>query len=356
MDPIADPISVLLVGWSPDESESIRPAIERVDDRIDAFAVADADTALRRLDARGYDCVVSRYELPEGNGIDLLASVRERDAELPFVLYPHVGSEAIASEAVSGGVTGYIRADDAGNDHATLASWIPTAVESYHERIRAERERERLERFVSVASHDLRNPLNVAQGRLALARGECNSEHLEPAVNAVDRSLTLIDDLLSLARQGTVVTDTSDIDLRELLEKCWETVETADATLVVETDRTIRGDPSRVRQLFENLLSNAVRHGGENVTVRVGTMEPMYTSTRADSDRPPGIYVADDGPGIPESDRERVFEIGVTTANDGTGFGLNIAREIARAHGWDVRVTESRDGGARFEVTGVDLD
>ena len=358
MDPIGDSISVLLVGWTADVRESILTAIEGRDDRFTVSAVTDMATALRRLDARGYDCVVSDHELPDGTGIDLLGSVRERDADLPFVLYTDAGSEAIASEAVSAGATGYIRKDDADgtDDHATLVEWIPAAVESYHATVRAERERERLERFVSVVSHDLRNPLNVAQGRLALAREECDSDHLEPAANGVDRSLTLIDDLLTLAREGKTVTDASAIDLRSLIEDCWETVETGDATLVVETDRTIRGDPGRVRQLFENLIGNAIRHGGDDVSVRIGTMEPMYTSTRADTNDPTGIYVDDDGPGIPEAEWDRVFETGYTTDDDGTGFGLNIAREIARAHGWEVRVTESQGGGARFEVTGVDLD
>jgi len=358
MDPIGDSISVLLVGWTADGRESILTAIEGADDRFTASAAGDTATALRRLDAREYDCVVSDHELPDGDGIELLESVRERDADLPFVLYTDAGSEAVASEAVSAGATGYIRKDDTdgGTDHAALVDWIPTAVESYHATVRAERERERLERFVSVVSHDLRNPLNVAQGRLALAREECDSDHLEPAANGVDRSLTLIDDLLTLAREGKTVTDASVIDLRGLIEGCWETVETGGATLAIDTDRSIRGDPGRVRQLFENLIGNAVRHGGDDVTVRIGTMEPMYTSTRADTNDPTGIYVADNGPGIPESERDRVFETGYTTDDDGTGFGLNIAREIARAHGWDMRVTESQEGGARFEITGVGLN
>jgi signal transduction histidine kinase len=64
--------------------------------------------------------------------------------------------------------------------------------------------------------------------------------------------------------------------------------------------------------------------------------------------------VADDGPGIPESDRLGVFESGYSTAPDGTGFGLTIVEEIAEAHGWEVSVTASRDGGARFEIRGVE--
>jgi signal transduction histidine kinase len=68
-----------------------------------------------------------------------------------------------------------------------------------------------------------------------------------------------------------------------------------------------------------------------------------------------GFYVADDGHGIPEDEREAVFETGYSTADDGTGFGLHIVQRVARDHGWSVAVTDSAEGGARFEVTGVDF-
>ncbi|OYR57107.1 hypothetical protein DJ71_26370, partial [Halorubrum sp. E3] len=73
-------------------------------------------------------------------------------------------------------------------------------------------------------------------------------------------------------------------------------------------------------------------------------------------DLPDGFYVEDDGPGIPEAERDDVFESGHTTAEDGTGFGLAIVREIVEAHGWSVAVAEGAAGGARFEFTGVDRD
>jgi signal transduction histidine kinase len=68
-----------------------------------------------------------------------------------------------------------------------------------------------------------------------------------------------------------------------------------------------------------------------------------------------GFFVEDDGPGIPEPDRADVFDAGYTTNRDGTGFGLNIVREIAQAHGWQVSVTDGIEGGARFEFTGVTM-
>lgn len=204
-----------------------------------------------------------------------------------------------------------------------------------------ERRNEQLEAFASVVSHDLRNPLNVADGRVELARQECDSSHLDRAADALDRSHALIDDLLTLAREGDRTGDVESVSLTEITENCWRNVPTARAELTVATERTIRADRSALRQLLENLIRNAVEHGGEEPTVTVGDL--------AD-----GFYVADGGPGIPADERDQVFEAGHSTAEDGTGFGLMIVAEIVDGHGWEIRVTDSEDGGARFEITGVD--
>jgi len=204
-----------------------------------------------------------------------------------------------------------------------------------------ERQNERLEEFTSVVSHDLRNPLTVAQGSLVLARESGAHEDFDRIDAAIERMNALIDDLLMLTRQGRHVTETEPVTLAELVALAWETVPGDDATLEVELDdyNTIKADRARLRQLFENLLSNAVRHGGDDVTVRVG---PLTDGA--------GFYVADDGPGISKADRDDIFHRGYSTSSDGTGFGLAIVEDIAEAHGWTVTVTESSDGGARFEV------
>ncbi len=69
-----------------------------------------------------------------------------------------------------------------------------------------------------------------------------------------------------------------------------------------------------------------------------------------------GFYVADDGPGIPPEDRERAFETGYSTASEGTGFGLSIVKQIAEAHGWEISLTTSKDGGLRIEISDIAED
>jgi len=229
---------------------------------------------------------------------------------------------------------------DAGDTvSGTLAMYIDIS-----ERKELERETERLEKFTGIVSHDLRNPLTVAEGQLELAREECDSEHLDAVANAHDRMNALIEDLLMLAREGGRVRDTTAVDLAELSENCWRNVETANATVRTSVDRTIKADRSRLAQLLENLIRNAVEHGGDDVRVTVGTL--------ADGE---GFYVEDDGPGIPEDERDNVFDAGYSTTSDGTGFGLSIVKQVADAHGWTIRVSEGSNGGARFEIIGIEF-
>ena len=201
-------------------------------------------------------------------------------------------------------------------------------------------QKERLDEFTSVVSHDLQNPLSVAEGRLELARDEFDSEHLDAIGRAHDRMNTLIDDLLTLARQGDAVGEPEPIDLVGLIENCWLNVDTEKAMLEIDIGRRIQADKSRLQQLLENLMQNAVYHGADDVTVMIGELDD-------------GFYIEDDGPGIPEDERDDIFDAGYSTAENGTGFGLSIVKQVAEAHDWTVRVTEGVTGGARFEITGI---
>jgi len=232
-----------------------------------------------------------------------------------------------------------------GADQSQLGRLLTLSDITHREQYRRELERqnERLDQFANMISHDLRNPLTVASGRLTLAREEYDSEHLEAVATAHARMEELIEEVLTLARQGQPINETETIDLSAVAARCWQMVETASAEPATEDDLTFIADGDRLQQLLENLFRNATEHGDEDVTIRVGAI-----------DGDDGFYLADDGPGIPPEDREQVFESGYTTADDGTGFGLAIIEEIADAHGWIITITESADDGAQFEIRGVE--
>jgi PAS domain S-box-containing protein len=211
-----------------------------------------------------------------------------------------------------------------------------------------QRERDRLDEFAGVVSHDLRNPLNVAKGRIELMRDECDSEHLDAIERAIDRIERITDDVLWLAREGRDIGAMDAVVMGETIDAAWEIVaDRADQAELHYADAelstaSIEADSNRLRQVLENLFSNAIEHAGPDVTVTVGTTDD-------------GFYVADDGPGIPEDKRDSVFTAGYSTSDDGTGFGLRIVEQVADARGWDVHVTDASDGGARFVLTGVEF-
>jgi signal transduction histidine kinase len=194
--------------------------------------------------------------------------------------------------------------------------------------------------------------------------------HLSDVDEAHDRMRAIIDDVLDLARQGRTVTDVEPIALDAVASRAWGTVDTGDATLDVTADVHVLADESRLLQLLENLFRNSVEHGSTGSRPQADdTVEHGSTGSRSESDdavehgehalsvtvgaADGGFYVADDGSGIPESEREQVLEDGYTTNPDGTGLGLSIVQSVANAHGWTVSVEDSDTGGARFAFTGT---
>lgn len=237
------------------------------------------------------------------------------------------------------------------DDYARVYVTVTDITERKRREQELQRERDRLDEFASVISHDLGNPLEIARSRLDLLSAETDSEHVDPLRRALERMTDIVDDTLRLAREGQRVGDREWVSLAELARSYWTDAETGEATLTVEEELVVHCDPTRVRHIVENLFDNAIEHGGSAVTIRLGALN---AETQTDGDRT-GFYVADDGPGIPPAERETVLEAGYTTVESGTGFGLTIVNRMAEAHGWDVAVTASPDGGARFEFSGAEI-
>lgn len=485
MTSITGTADVLYVDDDPSFADMISEMLERERDALEVGTADSAEEGIRVVRSEPIDCVVSDYSMPGTDGLEFLRMVREESENLPFLLVTGRGSEDIASEAISAGVTDYIQ-KGRGSDHYTLlANRITNAVEQYraNEEL-AERKREleevkrrfesfvkhspdvitavdgdgtiryqspavervfgcspertvgtdlldhvhpedrstvrmslsklaegdteidggekplieefrvetgsgstvwiesvlspggefhegeylvnsrdvteqklreqeledkteRLDEFAGIVSHDLQSPISVVDGRLSLAEELCDSpdvvEHLRAAADALDRMDDIIDATLTLAREGQTVDETEPVEIDDIANECFGTVTPREATLRLDIESlTIRADPDRLRHVFENLFANAVEHAGETAIITIG---------ETDSE---DIYVADDGPGIPEGEREEIFEPGYSDHEDGTGFGLAIVEEIVEAHGWDIEVTESDDGGARFEIRDVE--
>lgn len=229
-------------------------------------------------------------------------------------------------------------------DGERLFTGIITDVSERKRREEALRERKRdIEEFADVLSHDLRNPLTVAEGYLELARAESDSVELRKVDDALDRVRDIIDDTVAQARDGQVDGTTEVMPFGDVMRMAWDAVPTAEAKLVLpEPSWRIRADESRLCQLVENLVRNAVEHAGETTTVRIGILAAGS-----------GFYVEDDGPGLPEDVKVQLETPTGLESDQGEGYGLQIVETVADEHGWELRVTDAESGGARFEFHGA---
>ena len=203
-----------------------------------------------------------------------------------------------------------------------------------------EEKNERLNQFAATVSHDLRNPLEIAQGYLDVARETGEEDAFETIERSLGRMESMIDELLTLARTETADPETESLRLADIVAMAWETTQTGEATITCDLPEsmTVVADQSLLKNIFENLFRNAVEHNESPVTVSVGALDAG------------GFYIEDTGAGLPETDAHSVFEQGFTTNDSGTGFGLAISRNLIEAHGWTITATEGEAGGARFEI------
>jgi PAS domain S-box-containing protein len=203
---------------------------------------------------------------------------------------------------------------------------------------------ERLDRFASVVSHDLRNPLSVIRANVELAQQNDDLERLDKVNETVDRMDDMMSSLLQLTKEGDTISDTTEVDLEGIARESWDGISTGEATLSIESTISFQADPERLREVLDNLFRNAIDHSSSPVSVSIGAIERESVS---------GFYVADDGPGVPEGQQDEIFDWGETSMSDGTGFGLAIVTDIVEAHGWQISVADSNEGGTRFEINNV---
>jgi len=225
-----------------------------------------------------------------------------------------------------------VRLPAAGRDEvAVLATAFNRSAERIQGLVTAQR------RVLASASHELRSPL--ARLRMSLALLDDDPHHAQMAAGAVqdlDALDALVAELLLVGRVGAGGLQRAPVDLGALARAV------AGDAVSVAGEGSVPGDAAAIRRLLVNLLENARRHGAPPIQVAI-----------ADG----AITVTDAGPGVPEAERERIFEAFYRPAghhegrDGGVGLGLALVREIARAHGGDVRCERGPAGvGVRFRV------
>jgi PAS domain S-box-containing protein len=247
----------------------------------------------------------------------------------------------------------------------SVATIIATAIErqEYERRLNEtvadlEASNERLEQFAYAASHDLQEPLRMVSSYLQLIEGRYTDdldadgeEFIAYAVDGAERMREMIDGLLEYSRidsQGDPFEPVAlDAVLEDVLTDLQVMIERSDAEITAESLPEVEGDPRQLRQLFQNLLSNAIEYSGD---------EPPRVHVSAErAGRYWRVSVRDEGIGIPDDDSDRVFQVFQRLHGreeyDGTGIGLAICRRIVERHGGRIRVDSEPGDGATFTFT-----
>lgn len=194
---------------------------------------------------------------------------------------------------------------------------------------------ENLKEFNSMVGHDLKNPLNTSLGYLGLQQEKESTREIERAIDSLKKMNQIIDDIAVTTKDPSEL-QMKGLNLKNAFENGLSSVEHKLESYEVE-DIVVKADKGQMARMFANLISNSIEHNEQSVNIKVGKMEN-------------GFYYEDDGKGIPEGIKGEIFQKGMTTSETEYGIGMYLVRRIVEIHNWSIEVTESENGGARFEI------
>jgi len=196
----------------------------------------------------------------------------------------------------------------------------------------------KLDKFAKIISHDIRNPTSIAKGNLNLhINNHGSTDELDTTLKSIHRIENILEDVLYITKSNTDELNKQNITLKSIANECWKNLNVKNSELKINTDKIISQNKKLSSRLFENLFKNSIEHGGDNVRITIGGTKN-------------GFYVEDNGTGIPKNKRGKIFNQNYSTSETGEGLGLSIVEHVCDAHGWTISITESKTGGARFEI------
>ena len=331
---------------------------------------SSAKAALAELEKTEFDLLLSDLMMPEMNGIELLQAAKKKSPDLVCIIMTGEGTIATAVEAMKSGALDYIlkpfklsailpvleRALSVRNLRLENAALARRVEERTAELEVANKE---LEAFSYSVSHDLRAPLRHIIGFTDLltqsesGSPEQNKRYLGLISTAAKQMNQLIDDLLDFSRNSRVEIRQTQVDLQDLVEKILQDLqpETANRNLVFDKKPlpSVQGDASLLRQVFSNLILNAVKYSRKRdaAKIEIGCAEKTKNEVT--------IYVRDNGVGFDMKYADKLFGVFQRLHGqdefEGTGIGLANVRRIVARHGGRTWAEAKVNEGATFFVT-----
>lgn len=334
---------VLLVDDEPGILEQAEIFLKRENEYFDIETTASPEKALDYIDEKNYDVVVSDYQMPGKDGLELLQEIRDAGADAPFIIFTGRGRESVAMKALNLGANHYLqKSGEPSSQYKTLSRMIENVV-SY-------KKAERMKKFLhTLLRQDLRSKNQLISGYLELFDDtdltEEEANRLEKAKNETEKVLEIIEDIKELKE----IYENENLN-KQRIKKAWENiVEELDNMIDEEFDLTLEqqdetvevlGDYSIIK-LFTNLLTSRIRaHGADNIGVFIESDDEEVL-----------IKIVDDG-GKPPEEIEELFSGEVYTGRTAGAGGIrySIAAMIAQRNHGKIEVKDPNSDRMRFDV------
>ena len=351
---MSEPTKILVIDDSEDDRLLYRRCLQKiVGARYDVSETSHGEEGLARLEKDTFACVLLDYSLPGRNGVEILKRIRTRHSFVPVVMLTGQGSEKVAVAAMQEGAQNYI--SKAAITPDTLDHVIKVAIQHCAMQKRIADQRESLEIFARALAHDLKEPVRTIRSLLELLSTEVSfsgksAAHYQSVQDAAKRMTGLIDTVYYYTRlDGAEKSDCDVCDANQLVDEVKENID----RLVCERQAVVdcRGLPriymnrAQAIQVFQNLICNAIQHGGTTPRIRVEAEETADNWI---------FCVIDNGPGISQGDTEKLFKPFKRLSRHeapGLGLGLAICKRIVELHGGKIWCESASGNGAAFKFT-----
>ncbi len=318
--------------------------------------------ALALLSKAEYDIVLLDYNLGDGSGLELLSEIHDT----PVIFISGSSTELIIVEAMKAGAYDFLVKDHNQNYLSLLPSTIEKVVKrkTAEDRLKKylaelERSNEELRSFAFVASHDLNEPLRKIVG--FGERLKSKSENLDPEISVyvskMQESATRMQNMIQELLQYSLVSAKGDpfrsIDLnkvvKEVLEDLEVSIRNSNGVVQAESLPTVEADPTQMRQLFQNLISNAIKFKKKEESPKIELVAKPHKKDLWD------IFVKDNGIGFDSQHGSSIFQpffrLHGRNEYEGSGIGLAICKKIVDRHQGKIKAVSSENEGSIFQVT-----
>lgn len=360
-----DSIKILIVEDSIADRKLYKRFLQRDRQDFEIYEVDNAAAGMDFLSRHVVDCIILDYYLPDMDGLSFIEKFKEEslNPETAIVMVTGQGSEQTAVQAMKSGAADYINKNSItqGFFLHTILNAIERAqlrkqVRQYQESL--EHSNQSLSDFAHTVSHDLKAPLRRMMSFCKLLEEESGDRLDEQAQQYIERISAnarrmqkFIDDLLAYSgvlhsHEELKVTDLN-ATVKEVIEVLDPQIQEFHAHITVEELPALPVYPTKIRQLFLNLISNAIKyHGERRPVIRIGCESTGEKYT---------FIVQDNGLGIAPSFHEEIFRaferLHSHDAIEGTGLGLSICQKVLDQHGGDIWVESEEGKGAKFFFT-----